>query len=88
MKVEQTDQAVERLVALGYDRNIIMAACSLSLPSLTKGLEHLPPEQKGGKADEVRATLVELLSKYVREGEPVVYLKRSKSKKPKKKEIV
>jgi hypothetical protein len=86
VKVEQTDQAVEKLVSLGYDRNIIMAACSLSLPSLTKGLENLPPEQKGGAADEVRATLEELLSKYLREGEPVVYLKRSKSK-AKKKEI-
>jgi hypothetical protein len=86
VKVEQTDQAIERLVSLGYDRNIIMAACSLSLPSLTKGLENLPPEQKGGAADEVRATLEELLSKYLREGEPVVYLKRSKSK-AKKKEI-
>jgi hypothetical protein len=86
VKVEQTDQAVERLVSLGYDRNIIMAACTLSLPSLTKGLETLPPEQKGGNADEVRATLEELLSKYLREGEPVVYLKRSKAK-SKKKEI-
>ena len=87
VKVEQTEQAVERLVSLGYDRNILMAACTLSLPGLTKGLENLPPEQKGGKADEVRATLVELLQKYVREGEPVVYLKRSKSKAKKKKEI-
>ena len=86
VKVEQTEQAVEKLVSLGYDRNIIMAACSLSLPSLTKGLENLSPEQKGGNADEVRATLQELLSKYLREGEPVVYLKRSKSKN-KKKEI-
>jgi len=86
VKVEQTDQAVERLVSLGYDRNIIMAACSLSLPSLTKGLENLPPEQKGGNADEVRTTLEELLQKYLRESEPVVYLKRSKSK-TKKKEI-
>ena len=87
VKVEQTEQAVERLVSLGYDRNILMAACTLSLPSLTKGLENLPPEQKGGKADEVRATLVELLQKYVRESEPVVYLKRSKSKTKKKKVI-
>ncbi len=86
VKVEQTEQAVERLVSLGYDRNIIMAACSLSLPSLTKGLENLPPDQKGGNADEVRATLEELLSKYLRESEPVVYLKRSKTK-AKKKEI-
>ncbi len=86
VKVEQTDQAVERLVSLGYDRNIIMAACSLSLPALTKGLETLPPEQKGGNADEVRATLEELLSKYLRESEPVVYLRRSKTK-AKKKEI-
>ena len=87
VKVEQTEQAVERLVSLGYDRNILMAACTLSLPSLTKGLENLPPEQKGGKAVEVRATLVELLLKYVRESEPVVYLKRWKSKAKKKKVI-
>lgn len=87
VKVEQTEQAVEKLVSLGYDRNILMAACTLSLPALTKGLENLPPEQKGGNADEVRATLQELLAKYLREGEPVVYLKRSKSKTKKKKEI-
>ena len=87
VKVEQTEQAVERLVSLGYDRNILMAACTLSLPSLTKGLENLPLEQKGGKADEVRATLEEVLQAYIRESEPVVYLKRSKAKTKKKKEI-
>ncbi len=87
VKVEQTEQAVERLVSLGYDRNILMAACTLSLPGLTKGLENMPPEQKGGKADEVRATLEELLQTYLRTSEPVVYLKRSKSKAKKKKVI-
>ena len=87
VKVEQTEQAIERLVSLGYDRNILMNACTLSLPSLTKGLENLSPEQKGGKVNGMRATLEELLQKYLCTSEPVVYLKRSKSKTKKKKEI-
>lgn len=88
LKIENTAQAVERLVSFGYDRNIVMAACALSLPSLTEGLENLPDEQKGGVTKkEIREKLEALLKQYLREGEPVVYLKRVKSKNKKPKEI-
>ena len=85
VKVENVESAVEKLASFGYDRNLILAACNLSIPSLTKGLENATPEQRGGgdKA-EIREKIEALLQGYLREGEPVVYLKKSKAKSKKK----
>lgn len=88
VKVENAALAIERLVSFGYDRNILMAACSLSLPSLEKGLENVPKEQRGGvEKAEIREKLEALLQGHLREGEPVVFLKRSTKKSKKTKEI-
>ncbi len=83
IKVENTAVAVKLLVTSGYNEELVLSACSLSIPQLTSGMENQP---EGGAKDEIREKIEYIIRHTLREGEPVVYLKRKP--KSKKKEIV
>jgi hypothetical protein len=77
MTIENTPLAAMKLRAMGYPEDIIMGACTMKLPALVQGAH----AWKGDSEKLTRETLEDHLHSFIREGEPVVYLRKSNKKK-------